>query len=254
MLVITVDTRERDLIAIWGVAGAPPMTVVQLDVADVVFRDDDAGIHLLFERKTMTDWVASRKDARYGEQKQRLLAAAPSPACITYILEGDLPERHGLGDEVLSSMSIHTMFRDGIRIVRTASLAETFQWLVSVAERCVKNPAYFAAAASPSGAGTGADAAGGAAAAYLASVQIKTRRAANTTPRSVYLLQLSQLPGISLKTAEAIAGAYSSWPALVGAVATTPAKIKDIPGIGPKRAATLIEYITTGAAPPPDQA
>lgn len=253
MLVITVDTRERDLIALWGAAGAagaPPMTVVQLDVADVVFRDDDAGIHLFFERKTMTDWVASRKDARYGEQKQRLLAAAPSPACITYILEGDLPERHGLGDEVLSSMSIHTMFRDGIRIVRMASLAETFQWLVSVAERCVKNPAYFAAAAQGAGAGGG----GGAAAAYLASVQIKTRRAANTTPRSVYLLQLSQLPGISLKTAEAIAGAYSSWPALVGVVATTPAKIKDIPGIGPKRAATLIEYITTGAAPPPDQA
>jgi len=255
MLEIRVDNRERDLIALWERHPEwPAIEVAQLEIADIVFTDADAGIHLLFERKTIADWIASRKDARYSEQKQRLLATAPTPSCVTYVLEGGAAAKlgglgGGLSEEVLKSMEIHTMFRDEIRIVYTRSLEDTARWLVAVAERCVKNPAYFARRAmqgAPEADGAGPSTSGG----YLQHVQVKTQKSANTTPKSVYLLQLSQLPGVSLKTATAIAGVYPSWAALTRAVTETPAALKAIPGVGPKRAAMLCEYITAGATPP----
>ena len=255
---IAVDMRERDLLAL--LADDPRVASQPLDVGDVVVTAP--GVCLMFERKTLADWAASRKDSRYSEQKQRLLAATPARHHVTYIIEGATATTcrgHGLSSSIFLSMAIHTMYRDGLHVTYTADAADTARWILAIADRVAKNPAYFTVpdapadaessapdpdAPSPSGASGGA--AGGRA--YLDSVRVKTRRSDNTTPRSVYLLQISQLPSMSLKTAAAIAEAYPSWIQLTRAVTETPKALRDIPGIGPKRAETLVKFIKAGAA------
>lgn len=266
---ILVDARERELLALFGddarVASRP------LDVGDVWITapaPDGAseGVRLVFERKTLADWAASRKDARYSEQKQRLVAAAPSRRHVAYVIEGATATTcrgHGLSASIFLSMAIHTMYRDGLHVTFTADAADTARWILAVADRVAKNPAYFAAPAEPAeaaeGAADGAERASGSEApspsasrgggngSYLESVRVKTRRAENATPRSVYLLQISQLPGMSLKSAAAIAEVYPSWMHLARAVAETPRALRDVPGIGPKRAATLVQFVSAGA-------
>ena len=253
---IAVDMRERELLAL--LADDPRVVSQPLDVGDILLTAP-GGVCLVFERKTLADWAASRKDSRYSEQKQRLLAATPSRSHVTYIIEGATATTcrgHGLSSAIFLSMAIHTMYRDGLHITYTADAADTARWILAIADRVAKNPAYFTPpdeskpdaadgadpdAPSPSGGG----ASGGAA--YLDSVRVKTRRSDNTTPRSVYLLQISQLPGMSLKTASAIADVYPSWIHLTRAVTETPKALRDIPGIGPKRAATLVKFIQAGA-------
>lgn len=256
---IAVDMRERELLAL--LADDPRVVSQPLDVGDILITAP-GGVCLVFERKTLADWAASRKDSRYSEQKQRLLAATPSRRHITYIIEGATATTcrgHGLSSAIFLSMAIHTMYRDGLHITYTADAADTARWILAIADRVAKNPAYFAPppdeakpdaadgadpdAPSPSGGGAG----GSGGAAYLDSVRVKTRRSDNTTPRSVYLLQISQLPGMSLKTAAAIADVYPSWIHLTRAVTETPKALRDIPGIGPKRAATLVKFIQAGA-------
>ena len=256
---IAVDMRERELLAL--LADDPRVVSQPLDVGDIRITAP-GDVCLVFERKTLADWAASRKDARYSEQKQRLLAATPSRRHVTYIIEGATATTcrgHGLSESIFLSMAIHTMYRDGLHVTYTADAADTARWIRAIADRVAKNPAYFAPppeaapdaaspdrdpdAPSPSGASGG-----GGGRAYLESVRVKTRRSDNTTPRSVYLLQISQLPGMSLKTAAAIAEAYPSWIQLTRAVTETPKALRDIPGIGPKRAETLVKFIKAGAA------
>ena len=255
---IAVDMRERDLLAL--LADDPRVASRPLDVGDVVVTAP--GVCLVFERKTLADWAASRKDSRYSEQKQRLLAATPARHHVTYIIEGATATTcrgHGLSSSIFLSMAIHTMYRDGLHVTYTADAADTARWILAIADRVAKNPAYFTPPKAPSDAESSAPdpdapspsgASGGAAGgrAYLDSVRVKTRRSDNTTPRSVYLLQISQLPSMSLKTAAAIAEAYPSWIQLTRAVTETPKALRDIPGIGPKRAETLVKFIKAGAA------
>jgi ERCC4-type nuclease len=250
---IAVDMRERDLLAL--LADDPRVASQPLDVGDVIVTAP--GVCLVFERKTLADWAASRKDSRYSEQKQRLLAATPSRHHITYIIEGATATTcrgHGLSSSIFLSMAIHTMYRDGLHVTYTADAADTARWILAIADRVAKNPAYFTAPDAPADAESSAadpDApspSGGGGRAYLDSVRVKTRRSDNTTPRSVYLLQISQLPSMSLKTAAAIAEAYPSWIQLTRAVTETPKALRDIPGIGPKRAETLVKFIKAGAA------
>ena len=250
---IAVDMRERDLLAL--LADDPRVASQPLDVGDVIVTAP--GVCLVFERKTLADWAASRKDSRYSEQKQRLLAATPSRHHVTYIIEGATATTcrgHGLSSSIFLSMAIHTMYRDGLHVTYTADAADTARWILAIADRVAKNPAYFAAPDAPPDAESSApdpDApspSGGGGRAYLDSVRVKTRRSDNTTPRSVYLLQISQLPSMSLKTAAAIAEAYPSWIQLTRAVTETPKALRDIPGIGPKRAETLVKFIKAGAA------
>jgi ERCC4-type nuclease len=250
---IAVDMRERDLLAL--LADDPRVASQPLDVGDVIVTAP--GVCLVFERKTLADWAASRKDSRYSEQKQRLLAATPSRHHITYIIEGATATTcrgHGLSSSIFLSMAIHTMYRDGLHVTYTADAADTARWILAIADRVAKNPAYFAAPDAPADAESSVpdpDApspSGGGGRAYLDSVRVKTRRSDNTTPRSVYLLQISQLPSMSLKTAAAIAEAYPSWIQLTRAVTETPKALRDIPGIGPKRAETLVKFIKAGAA------
>lgn len=231
-ITVEVDYRERDLLGL-----LPEAVSATLPVGDIVIRSS-GGIYLLFERKTLADLAASRKDQRFSEQKQRMLAAVGGNAKhVTYIVEGGSATHAGFGGEqvyglapsIYLGMYIHTMYRDGIHVVFTKNVADTAAWIREVLGKCQAHPEYFYAV-------NGGDSGGYA----LENTKVKVRRSANLTPENVYLLQLSQFPGLSLKTAKAIAEKYPTWRELIAGA--DQGLLGDIPGLGKKRVAMMMDY------------
>lgn len=210
-----------------------PYVCEQLDIGDIHIVSPDGATRLIMERKTLADLAASVKDGRYKEQKTRMLAAVPAHH-ITYIIEGgnmNPSDGHGLSRSSFMGAFIHSMYRDGVHVVWTANVHQTAQWIADVAEKLAGMKITATAAAEPS---------------YVQCLRAKTRRQDNLDPRTVYLLQLAQIPSVNVKIAEAIAAHYPTLCDLVQAVATAAdpiALLTSIPLIGAKKAATIALHL-----------
>jgi len=91
--------------------------------------------------------IASIKDGRYKEQKIRLQAelanniSSQNKLKILYILEGLQNELRLPQDKtIINGVIISSIFRDGIPIIQTANLQETFNMITRLQERITKNP------------------------------------------------------------------------------------------------------------------
>lgn len=80
-MTITLDDRERDIIALC--AGA---TVRRLNLADILIHDAAGDVVLALERKTISDLDASVKDGRLREQRARLMEAYGQR--FAFVIEG----------------------------------------------------------------------------------------------------------------------------------------------------------------------
>lgn len=231
-----VDTRESALIQQFD--SSFDFVIEPLDIGDIIIEDQDHGIQLVFERKTLSDLSASIKDGRYKEQKHRLLATFPQ-RCVTYIIEeGQLiaKDAHGLRASVYTGIYTHSMYRDGVHVVFTKNLAETAAWIRNVATKCKENPEKF-----KSGGEGGTD--------YLSSRKAKCRKIENIDVQACYKLQLCQIPGVSYKLAESIIDKYPTlmdFLKQLGTYATKQEAVKAVSQlslIGTKKATTIVEYL-----------
>lgn len=193
----------------------------QLDIGDIIISDNTTYI---FERKTVSDLLASIKDGRYQEQKHRLLN---SGSHITYIIEGDnIISQHHKRD-VLSSVYLHSIYRDNIHIVFTKDVEETSTFILTLCTKIIDKPDKFIKKECD----------------YIESVKMKKMK--NITPESCYLMQLSQIPSISINIAKIIAKKYPSLHDLFYALNHCDNKIKllsDLDKIGKEKAIKILEY------------
>ena len=203
-------------------------------VGDIVIQSSDT--ILVFERKTLADLAASIKDGRYHEQKQRLLSTFPFHR-ITYIIEGSISSLmnteiiFGMSAKALMTAIISAQYRDGFHVIQTKNVSETMMYLVEIASRESEKIVF------------GSDS-GEKKEDYVDTLRVKTKKIDNITPEICYLMQLSQLPGISINIAKEIAKTYPTMSSLLLAMMDHGIKaFKDIPGLGPKRAQTIVEYI-----------
>ncbi len=262
---VVVDTREP---ALWQafkdrIGSNDSIELVQkpLDVGDVLIQkgtkndEDGAWINcILFERKTMSDLTASIKDGRYKEQKVRMLSLLPAHR-VTYIIEGgyiigNSGYGYGLAPSVYTGMYANTMYRDGIHVLYVRNTNETAQWISQVAEKLVAKPDCFdvatGAVAEGAGGGVGNVADGGA---YASVCKAKVKKLDNITPKTCYLLQLAQIPGVSHKIAEHIATTYPSMSHLCSSLQNCTSRdqavqlLAKIQLIGKKKAETIVEYL-----------
>lgn len=250
---IIVDNRETKLYQVLQnlcqTCPSIQLTQAVLDIADVHIQCTDPEIKLFFERKTIADLAASIKDSRYQEQKYRMLSALP-PQCITYVIEGatiSARSEHGLNRSVYLGMYMHTMYRDGMHVVFTKNTDETAQWIYDVANKLQKNPEKFL----QSQGGNSND--------YISTRKAKMRKIDNMTPQYCYLMQLSQIPGVSLKLAEAIAQVYPSFYRLCDTFEKCAsdseriALLAKIPLIGQKKAAVIVDYLRNQVDTPAEE-
>lgn len=160
----------------------------QLELGDIhiCFRDTI----LVFERKTISDMLSSIKDGRYKEQKHRLLSNI-SPNNITYIIEGDNIISK---DNILSSVYLHSMYRDDIRITFVKNTEETATFILTLCIKIIENCNKFIKKNDEIS--------------YIDCCKIKSKKISNIDIKTCYLLQLSQIPNISIVIAKNIEKIY----------------------------------------------
>lgn len=174
--------------------------LTQLDIGDFLFKKDDETV-ILIERKTIPDLSSSIKTGRYREQKLRILNSSVPKDRIIYLIEGDLYKadkyKFCLPKKTLISAIINLIIRDNIKVIFTKDLEDTFKWLEIMYNKIEDNKLL-------SGGGEKEQKTQ-----YLES--IKSVKKENMNPMNCYIIQLSQIPGVSVKIATQISEKYKSF-------------------------------------------
>jgi crossover junction endonuclease MUS81 len=153
MLLIKVDFREKDIIALLQLKlmtdndsvnnNSIKLKVDNLKIGDVAFVEIDKNENeigdelILFERKSLNDLASSIKDGRYTEQSFRLDGYQPIPNHnIVYLIEGDLSKYresqfHRINKKTLLSSMFSILYYKGFSVVRTMNVAETSELIWS---------------------------------------------------------------------------------------------------------------------------
>lgn len=190
---VHVDCRERALITEFQRL-LFPVTVKMLDIGDVAITDDGER-SLIIERKTAQDLAASIKDGRYREQKQRLLVTKSEYRKV-YVAEGVRerdPDGHcnGLPNRALHTCVYQMQLRDGICVFHTRDVAETAALVVELARRIKDDPEKYVQSSQFQ-------------CTEYDPTMIKAVKSENMTELNVFLMQLSAIPKISLRSARAL--------------------------------------------------
>jgi len=153
MLLIKVDFREKDLIALMQLKlindsndnknASIKLKVDNLKIGDVAFVEIDKNENeigdelLLFERKSLNDLASSIKDGRYAEQSFRLDGHQPVPNHnIVYLIEGDISKYREsqytrINKNTLLSSMFSILYYKGFSVVRTMNVVETSELIWS---------------------------------------------------------------------------------------------------------------------------
>jgi ERCC4-type nuclease len=215
---------------------ASQIEVSQIEVSQIDASKPDATqpLKLVFERKTIADLAASIKDGRYREQKQRLKSTFPFHR-ITYIIEGSIKDIndeksvHGINSKAIVSSLLSSRYRDGFQVIHTADVKETMWYICELAERFSTPDKLLFDTEHGS---------------YAASVRVKSKKSDNVTKEVAYRMQLSQIPGLSMKIADDIANMYPSFRQLLAAIDEKGVKAFDkVAGMGKARSKKIIEFI-----------
>lgn len=209
----------------------------QLDLADIhiSFRDR----LLVFERKTVSDLISSIKDGRYKEQKSRLLSNI-SPNDITYIIEGDnILSSNNNNQNILSGVYTHSMYRDGIHIVFTKNVIETVTYLLILSMKIIDNCSKFIKNIKNNIENDKEPEL------YVNNCKLKSKKICNIDIKSCYIMQLSQIPFISVVIAKNIVEKYPTLRTFLKALDECDDKLKllcNIDKIGKNKAIKILEY------------
>ena len=187
-----------------------------LEIGDIHLVHENREI-VIIERKSLSDLIASIKDRRYEEQSHRLIhASGLYRHHIMYIIEGQFVNLRNISERekkmVYSSMIALQLYK-GFSVVRTHSLLETaehifysalklnkeltqnrFPWTPETKEEEPVNYCNFVS---------------------------KVKRE-NIKQENIGEIMLSQIPGISSKTALAIMKEFDNFPCLIDELRTNP--------------------------------
>jgi ERCC4-type nuclease len=192
-----------------------------LVLGDILIEDEQTHTTLvLYERKSLTDLLASIRDGRYAEQSHRLVHASNIPPHnIAYVIEGMYSQLHNPGDKQKCISAITTMFYyKGFSVFRTCSIMETAELIFGMAKKIHSdNPAIThkvenTSTPTPS--------------AYCEVVH-KVKKE-NITPQNISEIILCSIPGISSTSAIEIMKHYTSFSNFMEELKTRPEKLNDI--------------------------
>ncbi len=176
----------------------------QLPLGDVLICDDDGKVRVLIERKTLPDLASSIVDGRYKEQGARLEQCGLPRHHVFYLIEGDVGRFRGrmrtMSGETLRSSTISLAVVKGFSVHTVSCLGESARWVVQLAKRLGGRAGFHEE---------------GAPAASAATPVCTAARKDSYTPENSALMMLSQIPGVSAATANAITAVYPTIKILV---------------------------------------
>jgi ERCC4-type nuclease len=145
---VIIDERETALFEKCEalIRSSPIPTYIQLstevlNLGDILIKTDEDIEVLLIERKSLQDLLASIKDNRYEEQSYRLVHSSGFPPhSIFYLVEGMYSQlRTPMEKKIIMSAVTTLQFFKGFSVHRTASLHESAQWLLYLADKIERN-------------------------------------------------------------------------------------------------------------------
>ena len=154
---IVVDVREPaiydKLVSLLPKDQPPQVEIVSkpLYLGDISIENNTGETLVLFERKSLSDLLASIKDGRYTEQSHRLIHTSNMPPHnIVYVVEGMYSQLQKPTDKQLCISAMTTMFYfKGFSVFRTCSVVETAELIAGMTKKIQKELAtgkmpYFA--------------------------------------------------------------------------------------------------------------
>jgi ERCC4-type nuclease len=179
-----IDYRERSLFEecklILHEYPGLQMESSNLKIGDMMYEK------VIMERKTWTDLEASIKDKRYTEQSFRLQESMKEGFRVYYWLEGDLSTYHGSLPKDTLRKAMFGLMEKGFFVVQTRNCQDSARCLLECVEKWTK----------PSESLT-----------YEESCITKQKQK-HLTRDNISLFMLSQIPSISMKTAQIILAKY----------------------------------------------
>jgi len=212
---IKIDSREKDIIKMIAplqhdLGLSISTTIETLPLGDFILSNEQEEL-LIIERKKLTDLAASIKDGRYTEQSYRLDGSEFPNHNVVYLIEGNIKyykEKYTrVPKKTLYSAMFCLQYFKGFTVIRTEDAVETAELLLRMADKLRREKSkygYYHSNFVPKQ--------------EKYSEVIKKVKKANVTPENASAIMLSQIPGISYQTAEAIMAAYPSMLALVDAL------------------------------------
>jgi ERCC4-type nuclease len=201
----------------------------QLLIGDILLRTQEGKELVLFERKSLSDLLASIKDGRYKEQSHRLThTSGLIPHNIVYIIEGALSTLRSPTDKKLVYSAITSLsFFKGFSVFRTNTIMETAEIIHAMAHKIQKDyslprepseePLEKVELNRPCDMGVS----------Y--STFVKKARKDNITPENIGEIFLCQIPGISSTIATEILRHFDgSFSTLLHEIKTNKDKTKGI--------------------------
>jgi ERCC4-type nuclease len=164
-------------------------------IGDMVINDDENNNIILFERKTISDLIASIKDGRYREQSYRLSGSEYHNHNIIYLIEGQLGK---FDDKQVVYSSIFSLnYFKGFSVFRSYNIDETAYILCNAFIKLEKEKGKQSFYTNNKES-TGGDKE------QSYSTFIKKKKNANITKENFGEIVLCQIPSISSTTAVAI--------------------------------------------------
>ena len=247
---IIFDNRESRLYSTFDGAKYP-MKIEPLCIGDIVFTNVDANSGekrdiLIFERKSLSDLLASIKDGRYEEQSHRLThASGVPPNRIVYIIEGMFSTLRNPAEKqlVISAMTSLQLYK-GFSVVRTSSVQETADLIEGMWKKIQRNAdkgiQMYCVPVSTSGENDQKTLDG---TAPVYSAVVKKVKKENITPENIGEIILCQIPGISSTIAVELMRKYVNIRGLLEVIRERPDELKEMRINGRKMGSNVCESI-----------
>ncbi len=179
-----IDYRERALLEeCQKIKAAYPEVTIEsknLHIGDMMIDKN------ILERKTWADLEASIKDRRYTEQSFRLQEAMKEGFRVYYWIEGDFTKYQGSINKDHLRNALFGFMEKGFFVVQTKDCQDTAQCLMQFVDKCSRPTEPLS---------------------YEESCITKQKQK-NITRDNISLFMLSQVPSISMKTAQILMSHY----------------------------------------------
>jgi len=210
---IIVDNREHTLIKLLKALSndynfTDTIEVSTLEIGDIVIQSEQGEELLILERKNIADLASSIRDGRYAEQSYRLNGNSLHNHNIIYLIEGRVSQYNGKYTKVKPSTIYTTMFSvnyfKGFSVFRTFDITESAEFILRLTDKLRREQMKYGYyhekhVAKPIN--------------YVDVVK-KTKKD-NITPKNIGPIILSQIPKVSVKTANVIMLKYKSLSCLI---------------------------------------
>ena len=193
---LVIDYREHKLIEYFK--NKENVEVKGLDIGDVIFTYNGE-IVILIERKTVNDLVSSIMDGRNREQKMRIMNSDIDNSKVLYLIEGNINNVYckKVNSKTVIGSIINTLIRDNLKVYRTDNIEDTIKFVERIYDKLFKTPEKLLSKVNKNDDITYAN-------------TIKRKKKDNLTTNVCSIVQLSQIPGVSVNMSKVIIEEYGS--------------------------------------------